>query len=565
MIGGTINVLYGYRPSEIGLTLKDSETPDPSYKLKAKTSQFFASDRKAVRKSLGCHVEGAALPVPDLNYAPDQVAGAVKRVAAAMPKINRTKLRKFKRFVKRWCRDHLTEHIFTADEDFDFQEWIDSTPYQLYRKEELIKIYGEGIFTEPKYKVKAFIKDEHYSEWKHLRGIYSRHDDYKVRVGPFFKKIGDIFFSLKWFIKKIPVNDRPKWLLEKFGDQTNIFCTDFSQFEATFTKQLMNVENIVYGFLLQNNPHKKKIMDLITKGMMSINHIQFHKWSMNLMCKRMSGEMSTSVSNGFMNLLLTHFLLQEAGNKLYDSSIEGDDSMNHYDVRAPTAQEYEELGAKIKIEHPSNLCEASFCGQIFDREDLDNVANPMEALVSFGWTKSQYMVSNKNTLKKLLKAKSLSLLYEYSGCPILRSLALYGLRVTNDVLLDDVYKTINKQKLSQYERETWIEMLDNYDENHVFTNSVKSNTRSLVARKFGLSIIIQQEIEEYLDNKIDISPIDLTCILERCDKSWIDYYNTYGVPTENFEIKAYAEIPKVNVTTGHKCKVFLNPKKFIMV
>nr|WDS50660.1 MAG: nonstructural protein [Riboviria sp.] len=229
-----------------------------------------------------------------------------------MPEICPVKLRKFKRFVKRWCWTNLADDIFPHDEVFDFYEWINKTPYPKYRKQELTEVYERGLSRKPNKKVKAFIKDESYPDYKHVRGIYSRHDDYKCRVGPFFQKLGDIIFSKKWFIKKIPVNDRPKWIMDKFGNQHNIFCTDFSQFEATFVDKLMSVELIVYRFLLRKHPRHDEIIKTIVSGMTGKNNIQFYSWIMNVSCKRMSGEMNTSVSNGFMNLLLTHFLLRRS-------------------------------------------------------------------------------------------------------------------------------------------------------------------------------------------------------------------------------------------------------------
>jgi len=519
-------------------------------------ARFYDQNREPIRRSLGCHFEGAALPVPDLNYAPDQVAGMTKRVAAKMPKINRVKLRKFKRFVKRWCKKNLQEHIFKNDEQFDFYEWIESTPYPLYRKEELTRVYELSLYNPPNFNVKAFIKDEPYPEYKHVRGIYSRHDDYKVRVGPFFRKLGDIIFNMKWFIKRIPVNQRPQAMMDKFGDISNLFCTDFSQYEATFVEQLMKMELIVYRYLLQNNPNMNKIITLITKGMMSKNRIQFHKWTCNLYCKRMSGEMSTSVSNGFMNLLITHFLLEEAGNKHFDSYIEGDDSINSFDVRAPTAKEYEELGGKIKIEFPNDLSEASFCGQIFDKNDLDNVANPIEALVSFGWTNRQYMNANDKTLKMLLKSKALSMLYEYSGCPILRSLALYALRMTNDIKITNLDSFYKKQKLCTYDREFWLELIDNYDDNRQFNNTVKENTRKLVERKFGISVEMQFLVEKYLDEKTDLSPINIPELIPFCHSHWIDYYLNYGTYATSF--KTNELIPSINITTSYKTILYMN-------
>lgn len=554
-------MLYGYRPTERGIILLDNEEPDESFRLQTMSPQFYDSKRVPVRRTLGCHFEGAALPTPDMNYAPDQVAGAVKRVAAKMPPINKIKLRKLKRFTHRWCKKHLTPYIFSSDETFDFEEWIQSTPYEAYRKDELREVYQRGLTTNPNMKVKAFIKNESYPAYKHVRGIYSRHDDYKCRVGPFFKKLGDIMFSLKWFIKKIPVNDRPQAMKDKFGSTPNLFCTDFSQYEATFVKQLMSIELIVYRFLLQNNPLKNLIINLIVRGMMSNNIIEFYKWTMKLMCKRMSGEMSTSVSNGFMNLLITHFLLEEAGNSFYDSFIEGDDSLSSYDVRPPTPEEYEQLGAKIKIEYPNNLCEASFCGQVFDEQDLDNVVNPMEALVSFGWTTSQYLNASYKTLRSLLKCKGLSLLYQYSGCPILRSVALYALRITNDIPFEDAFEVQRKEKMGLYAKEQWIEVLDNYKEGNIFKNTVKDNTRSLVERLYKIPITLQVQFEAYMDLKSDLSPINFEPLMNLCHKDWVDYYQTYSSGRQPF--KTVKDLAEVTVTTGFKTKFFMNPQWYV--
>jgi len=540
---------YGYRPFERGIILKNNELADESFKINRNTV-FRDSDRVVMRRSLGCHVEGAALPVPDVNYAPDQASGVVKRVAARMPKINRTVLRKFKRFVRRWMCKNLSEHVFKNDEMFEFDDWISQAPYPDYRKKELKKVYVNCKLNKVKKSVKCFIKDENYVEYKHMRGIYSRDDDYKVRVGPFFKKLGDVIFSLPWFIKKIPVNDRPMALLNKFKDSKNIFCTDFSQFEATFVKELMSVELMIYRFMLKDHPLQKEICDLIVSGMMSMNYLEFHTWKCRVMCKRMSGEMSTSVSNGMMNLLITQFLLEEKGNKNFDCFIEGDDCISSYDVAPPTSEDYKSLGGVIKIERPNNLCEASFCGQIFDPVDLDNVANPVEALVSFGWTGRSYLTASNKAINNLIRVKSLSLLYEYSGCPILRSLALYGLRVTNDVSIAELNKWINKQSVTTYVREQWIELLENFDSNKVFENTVKFNTRKLVEYKFGIDVQHQLAIEEYLNNKNDISPIKLDILSKFFNKDWLDYYNTYMVSCDYLDI-VNKKIPKVYVTTGY--------------
>lgn len=297
--------------------------------------------------------------------------------------------------------------------------------------------------------------------------------------------------------------------------------------------------------------------------MMGKNNIQFYSWIMNISCKRMSGEMNTSVSNGFMNLLLTHFLLEEAGNKNYDSVIEGDDSLNYYDVRPPTSEEYREMGANIKIEYPDNISEASFCGQIFDPSDMDNVVNPLEALVTFGWVKNQYMFANAKTLKSLLRCKALSLLYQYSGCPILRETALYGLRVTQDISQADVMKTIDKMKMSMYERER-IEMLfETSNEEMVFTNTVKDNTRNLVSRKFGIPVELQLQYENYIRNQTTLAPIVFPEFLHHMPQTWTHFYYTYGMETPEFTIKTANSIPSCTVTTGHKSIFYLRGDRLL--
>lgn len=280
------------------------------------------------------------------------------------------------------------------------------------------------------------------------------------------------------------------------------------------------------------------------------------------MCKRMSGEMNTSVSNGIINLLITHFLLEEKGNKNFDSFFEGDDSINSYDVAPPSSQDYADLGANIKIELPDNLSEASFCGQVFDPVDLDNVANPMEALVSFGWTTNQYTTATKTTRLALLKCKSLSMLYEYSGCPILRELALFGLRITNHIPIEKAKQVFSKSHTDSYHREQWLEMLDNYKDTNIFNNHVKNNTRCLVSKIYSIPIDVQLNVESYLKTKTELTPIVLPELLNLCHKDWIHYYNTYGSGFQPF--RQSKDIPMVTVSTGYKCKWFMNKSWFCL-
>lgn len=492
------------------------------------------TQRPIMRISLGCHLVGAANPVPDTTHAPSIAQGAIKRVAAKMPVINRPKLRRLKRFCKRFLDKNFEK--FDSTEHFEFEEWIENAPYERYRKNELKEVHenletrkpGSGKFN--KYKiVKMFVKDENYPEYKFHRLICSRTDEYKVLVGPFFKKLGEKIFKSKWFIKKISMDKRPSAIYEKLRQYKTIFCTDFSKFEATFEPLLLKIEEHIYRWFLEDNPHAKEIMDLIIKGMHGKNVIQNMRLSFEVVGKRMSGEMNTSEANGLMNLMMTFFILEENNIKEYDAYFEGDDGIIGINGNLPTEKDYADLGARIKIDLPNKISEASFCGLIFDEEVGDNVCDPVEALMSFGYTTRQYITANKRKKESLLRVKSLSMLYQYPGCPILASLGRYGLRVTNHINDNQLMATYRKMKLNNYERQELDLIWKEYKgKTEIFHRSIDSRTRVLVSNRYRIPIETQHKIEQYLDNLNVLEPLVIPEFMELVSKDCIHYYETYG-------------------------------------
>lgn len=507
-----IKVTYGYRPAEVGVVLQGNERPDPSFRVTKFRKGFYDQKaRRSVRVSLGCHVKNVSLPVPDLNHGPSQLAGMTKRVAAEMPPIAAPRLRSFKRFVKRFCNRYLKELQFDETEDFSFDEWIENCPYAQYRKRELIRVRQEGLdLAKPKLKVKSFVKNENYMVPKHLRGIFSREDDYKCRVGPFMKKLGDRVFSLKWFIKKIPVPLRPEAILNKCDGYDKIFCTDFSQFEATFVRELMLINHWFYNWCLAKHGQRKYFSDLFAYTA-TTNKIVFKDFDCRVRAKRMSGEMDTSLGNGIMNLFMTFYNLERAGNDLdkVDAFFEGDDGIVACQ-NIPNPAFYTDLGARIKLEVPEDISTASFCGNVFDRQAKHNVTNPMEASVSFGWTDAtRYRYASDRVLLQLLCAKSISMAYEYPGCPILKSLSSYGIRMTHHVIksLDKTF--FEKHAENSYHRELYMQAKQFVDDYGIPDVEITLGTRLLVERLYGVTVEKQIEIERYLDALTEIVELEL--------------------------------------------------------
>jgi hypothetical protein len=552
--------LFGYRTKETHLVL--SVEPDQTYSLRQFATNRIPNTRVPMRGSLGCHLIGAALPVPDTTDPVSAVEGIVKRVAVKMPSINRAKMRRLRRFTIRFLNKHFKGCQFSADEDFNFYEWLDAAPYTQARKNVLKNKYeAESRNFERICRVEGFIKDEPYPEYKYPRGIYSRSDEYKNMVGPFFKKLGDKIFSNSYFIKKIPILERPQYIFDKLGSYTKVFCTDFSSFEATFGPELMKIEYMIYSWFLQYNPHKSELLHNILSGMMGTNVIQFRLFIFEILCRRMSGEMNTSVANGLMNLIMTFFLLQEAGNRDYEGVFEGDDSLVGHDKNVPTSQDYADLGANIKIDKPDSLSEASFCGIVCDSIDLNNVCDPVDALMSFSYCTRRYIKSSLFTKLSLLRAKSLSMLYQYAGCPILRSLALYGIRVSHNVMKQKLIKTFIRIADNTYERQLYLEIFSNYDSkfNELLNTTVGDRTRILVEKKYKIPVDVQIYVENYIDNLTILQPLELPCLFPFMHRDCFDYYSRYGI---DISINNKTTFDFFTVSTGKKSKIWTNNQSF---
>ena len=131
----------------------------------------------------------------------------------------------------------------------------------------------------------------------------------------------------------------------------------------------------------------KWAMDNILAG---YNTCTFKRFKLGIQATRMSGEMCTSLGNGFSNLMLMLFACHRIGSKC-TGVVEGDDGFFVCSPRAPTSKEFKEIGFTIKMERHDSLTTASFCGIVFDTIDKINVTDPMEVLIGFGWSKTPYV------------------------------------------------------------------------------------------------------------------------------------------------------------------------------
>jgi hypothetical protein len=535
---------YGYRENEslkIPEFVKEGkigyfQTPKGKVEMDetVKLLRLHKTDNKSrpvVAASLGMHVTGAMFPHPDQSDQATAIAGSLYRFGRKVP--IQKDLTHFKKFVKKWLEKNLTP--LEADCDVSFETWIAGTPYTLARKEELRRKYeelGRKYDLPDKYlEVKSFMKDENYNTFKHARGINSRSDEFKAAVGPFFQLISKRLFALDWFIKKIPINERPQFILDRIERLGELYrTTDYTSFEAHFTKELKeSCEYQLYEYMTQFHPEGADWLALVKKsGALKDNLIKFKTFTMSVNAKRMSGEMDTSLGNGFSNLMMMLYICECNGNENITGVVEGDDGLFVMKGEPPAQELFERFGLTIKILDFAELNHASFCGMVFDMQDRTNVTDPISELVTFGWTTARYARSSSKVHMHLLRSKALSLAYQYPGCPILSKLASKVCQLTAGYDVKGFLMKQGSAAFCMYEMEMVQKATEYFDKNGL-GGEPKINTRMLVEELYGIAISDQIAIENYIDSMTKIGPVDCPEAMQYMDRDWTDYWEQYTI------------------------------------
>jgi hypothetical protein len=480
---------------------------------------------------MGPHALGVAQPHPDPVDPDTMIAGVRKRNATKIPDANPILIADLRSFVRKWVRRHLTPLSPTSDTSVE--TWLKSTNYPKWRKDELLSVWQSrkgDAFAKIVRKVKAFQKDEVYAEYKHARGIYSRTDTFKCFIGPIAKLIEKEVFKNKFFIKNVPVSQRSHVIMEDVYKAGHKYAaTDYTGFESLFVKTLMEAcEFELYDYmtsLLSEHFWFMRVCDEVIGGE---NVCHFRDFIVRILATRMSGEMVTSLGNGFSNLMFMLFACEINRNKNVAGKVEGDDGIFSMDGEFPSAELFEQLGLKIKLVVHDSICKASFCGMVFDPEERINLTDPRHVLATFAWTSRQYLSASSNKLKLLLRCKALSIAHQYPGCPIIAALAQYGLRVTKSF---DVKGFIETRSFSKYAGEYYRQIVADAvkDEKNIRIVSPGIKTRLLVEELYGISVESQLKLEEELMTKNDLEPIRAQDYIFNFHPDWLQYYYAYSM------------------------------------
>jgi len=267
-------------------------------------------------------------------------------------------------------------------------------------------------------------------------------------------------------------------------------------------------------------------MRMVDDFLLGKNNIVSKFFKAQIEATRMSGEMCTSLGNGFSTMCFFYFVCEECGFTEVSLVVEGDDNAASGVGTPPTKEDFAELGLVIKLEVFTSPSDMSFCGLVFDEQDEQIVTDPRKVVANFGWASRQYVRARESKLKTLLRCKSLSLAYQYPGCPIVTALAHYGLRVTAG---HDVRGLINNSRsFSTWDRGLLLDALAN----PVERQQPGPGTRALVERLFGITVLDQIRMEKYFDTKEDFAPIDDPVFLDTCHSDWHVFFQQYAVEVD---------------------------------
>jgi len=394
-----------------------------------------------------------------------------------------------------------------------------------------------AMFSKKMNKVSCFIKDEGYPEYKNARGIYARSDYFKVIFGPLCKAMEDVLYKHPSFIKHVPVIDRARYVYNKLGGRDNYISTDYTGFECHFTPNIMHIiEFQFYEHLFKHLPSYDKLTKCM-KVLVGYNECRFKQLKATILARRMSGEMNTSLGNGFANYMLFLFVNHQLGNTNYDCVIEGDDCLGVYDGVLPTTQNYADCGFTVKIEHRTRLELASFCGLIFDTDSFVSIADPTKHILNVSWCSLKYADSGDKTRRELLRGKGYSLMYQYAGVPILQSLGECILRLTQG--------SRYKLDLSYYETKQFS--------TNVSVQEISMSTRTLMSEVYGYTIEDQLCLEKFYSSLSNLDDYFHPLIYDHCNldqrhyyDNYVKYVNTYWAAMPRGTIKTKCEKEELN-------------------
>lgn len=498
-----------------------SLAPEYCFKLPVRDGARRADFRFRPAREEARHLYGVTLGCGGFNDTPftasknhQQTCEAAfrKRLSPLMPIAEPDQVLELKEFTRVFCKKHVKPLDYWDEDELlrHFEEWIEGYDDNKVRKEELRELFRSEI-KPPKHKMmrcKGFFKSEPYPSAKLPRFICSRSDDYKVQIAAYVHAIErEIFHGVwaSWFVKGKDRSEFPAMIKELEGAKY-FMLTDYTSYESSFSPELTDaVECELWRHMLRNNPEALDLfldpyhqLDGRGKTVPRVQTIVNDKFRGKITGTRMSGEMWTSLGNGFTNLIVLLFLLwkkdiyprcmPDPSNWGVKGLIEGDDGAVGLPSMCLCAADFAKLGFKIEIKWVKSVEEVSFCSVHFDPVTLHSYVEP-ENIIRFNWTfEPKYLEANKHVKMELLRAKAMSLYVLGKYTPIANRLALKVISLTAGSKARFSGDWWERQKQKSIKHTPFVDIFST------------ERDREIWATKFGVPVPLQLELEALIDS-----------------------------------------------------------------
>lgn len=514
--------MYGY-------TFED--VPDFNVNLKNCVIRVHDTVTRSVPmvRSLECGVVGAIPYISETRDAAASLLGASKRFLAAQPTPLPAALDDFLKFVDEDIKDwpELT------NADLSVEHWLANSnlPETKKSKIRLANVYylenkGDldyacSIFVQVrrfKYLrrilddrseshvydifvkfnvILGFTKDEFMPKLKPCRGINSRSNGMKSILGPAIHAIEDwVFNNVPEFIKRTPMNKRAAQikLLDRPGAHTG--AGDFTTYESSIRPELINVcESRLYHHMIKDQNFLMWIECISAE-----QHIIGRGCDIFMDAARMSGEMNTSIGNGFTTRELLRYAFHKQGCLEPLLRVEGDDSIFSYFGPRLDTRLFTDLGFTMVLKE-APLNELSFCGMVFDTTTEIIITDPFYVMASCGMS-STAVGASQQTVHTLTASKGLNMMFQYAGCPILPQLGqrFYRTACANAKMTDEAMRESIRYYVDRSQRFNWWDKQKTVDA--TFFDHLRdppSSTRELFCKLYHITPECQKCIERELD------------------------------------------------------------------
>lgn len=535
-------VLLGYKHREGKYAPRQG---DPAVVSQVKRTVMVDKSNENIPMAYGdiYRVDGLSPLTPFTQCATTALNGVQARIARILPAHDPVLRREF---VQESCK-YWKSNITPIQSDLvDWEDWLnwvqDRGVYTVDEIEKMRRFAEEnpnrmfvGGETVKRMKVGVFIKLEFYTEYKPSRNIFAVDLTTKLHFSAlvylFEKHIVELFgyhndeavqAKRAWTFKKIPVHARGKFMRDLGCGKC--FDTDFSSAECHHKEYVMWLFIFAMRLAFMGLAWAKPYVDELDEYLQNPHKCKSQFWKFMLGVVLLSGHPITSIANAMFNVCVIIFTIyKHPGMCVEWFAVEGDDGVGVFKGTPPPDKFFTDLGFLLKY-NVGQSDVTGFCGIMFDLESGDNIADIYKQMVKIPWLFKRF--GRSNTRRRLIRAKALSMYYQYPNCPILSHYCYRILELTSGMNLGSVVKHVDR-----YRRDQLYEALQS--KFYQKPPDIKNTTRETVSLLFGISPDEQIRIEGAL-SQMETNVYVSALLFHSPDvyvMSWLNYVDVYEAPT----------------------------------